>query len=197
VKRARWNRKYSSSELLWTATPNRFLVAEVAELEPGRALDLACGEGRNAVWLAERGWDVVGVDFADVGLRKAALLADQRGVKVALVQADLLDYEPERDAFDLVCILYLQLPEEERRPTLARASAAVAPGGTLLLVGHDRTNLERGHGGPDNPAVLLDPEEVAAELPGLELVKAERVLRPVDGAERPAIDTLVRAQRAP
>jgi SAM-dependent methyltransferase len=197
VKRARWNRKYSGSELLWTATPNRFLVAEVAELEPGRALDLACGEGRNAVWLAERGWDVVGVDFAEVGLRKAALLADQRGVKVALVQADLLDYEPERDAFDLVCILYLQLPEEERRPTLARASAAVAPGGTLLLVGHDRTNLERGHGGPDDPAVLLDPEEVAAELPGLELVKAERVLRPVDGAERPAIDTLVRAQRAP
>ena len=112
------------------------------------------------------------------------------------MQADLLDYEPERDAFDLVCILYLQLPEVERRPTLARASAAVARGGTLLLVGHDRTNLERGHGGPDDPAVLLDPEEVAAELPGLELVKAERVLRPVDGAERPAIDTLVRARRA-
>jgi SAM-dependent methyltransferase len=195
VKREDWNRRYAETGLLWTAMPNRFLVAEVADLAAGRALDLACGEGRNAVWLAERGWDVVGVDFADVALAKAAQLAAQRGVALELVHADLRDYEPEPRAFQLVCVLYLQLPAEERRGVLARAADALAPGGTFVLVGHDSTNLEHGHGGPSDARVLFTPEDVAGELPELELVKAERVLRPVDGAERPAIDALVRARR--
>jgi SAM-dependent methyltransferase len=195
VKREDWNRRYAETGLLWTATPNRFLVAEVADLTPGRALDLACGEGRNAVWLAEHGWDVIGVDFADGALAKAERLATQRGVTVAFVHADLLDYEPEQRSFDLVCVLYLQLPAEERGDVLARAAAAVAPGGTFFLVGHDSTNLAHGHGGPRDARVLFTPEDVAAELPELEVVRAERVLRPVDGADRPAIDALVRARR--
>jgi SAM-dependent methyltransferase len=195
MKRDDWNRRYAETGLLWTATPNRFLVAEVAKLPPGRALDLACGEGRNAVWLVERGWDVVGVDFSDVALAKAEQLAAQRGVTVELVHADVLDYEPEPRAFDLVCVLYLQLPADERRRVLAHAAAAVAAGGTFLLVGHDSTNLEHGHGGPSDARLLFTPEDVAAELPGLELLKAERMLRPVDGAPRSAIDALVRARR--
>lgn len=195
MTREEWNRRYADADLLWTAAPNRFLVAEVAELEPGRALDLACGEGRNAVWLAEQGWQVVGVDYSDVALRKAAGLAAERGVSVELVEADVLAYEPEPLGYELVCVLYLQLRAPARRRMLARAAAAVAPGGTFLLVAHDLTNLEHGHGGPSNPAVLLTPEEVGPELPELELVKAERVLRPVEGADRPAIDALVRARR--
>ena len=190
-----WNRRYSDTEQLWTATPSRFLVAETAELPPGLALDLACGEGRNAVWLAEQGWDVVGVDFAEVGLDTARRLATRRGVGVGLVRADLLAYEPEPLRYDLVCVLYLHLPADDRRRVLARAAGAVALGGTFLLVGHDLENLEHGHGGPSNARVLFTAAEVADELPGLELVKAERVLRPVDGAERPAIDALVRARR--
>ena len=190
-----WNRRYSDTEQLWTATPSRFLVAETAELPPGLALDLACGEGRNAVWLAEQGWDVVGVDFAEVGLDTARRLATRRGVGVGLVRADLLAYEPEPLRYDLVCVLYLHLPADDRRRVLARAAGAVALGGTFLLVGHDLENLEHGHGGPTNARVLYTADEAADELPGLELVKAERVLRPVDGAERPAIDALVRARR--
>jgi SAM-dependent methyltransferase len=197
MKRAEWNRRYADTELLWTASPNRFLVAEVGELPRGRALDLACGEGRNAVWLAEQGWTVVGVDFADVALAKAARLAAERGVDVELVHADLLQYEPQRLGYGLVVVLYLQLPADERRRVLARAAAAVAPGGTFLLVGHDLDNLEHGHGGPSDARVLFTPEDVAAELPGLEVVRAQRVLRPVDGAPRPAIDALVRARRSP
>ena len=195
MKREDWNRRYAEPGLLWSAAPNRFLVSEVNELAPGRALDLACGEGRNAVWLAERGWNVVGVDYSDVALAKAAELAAERGVAVDLVNSDLLDYAPEQRAFDLVCVLYLQLPAAERRRILERAAGAVASGGAFLLVGHDLTNLEHGHGGPSDPEVLLTPEDVAAELPGLEVVKAERVLRPVEGANRPAIDALVRAHR--
>jgi SAM-dependent methyltransferase len=195
VKRERWNRRYAEEQLLWSAGPNRVLAAETAELEPGRALDLACGEGRNAIWLAERGWRVTAVDFADVALAKAARIASERGVDVDFVHADLLAWEPPEQSFELVCVLYLQLPAADRRLVLGRAAAAVAPGGTLLLVAHDLTNLTEGYGGPDNPDVLLTPEDVAVELPGLEIERAERILRDVEGADRPAIDALVRARR--
>lgn len=190
-----WNRRYSSSELVWSAEPNRFLVAEVGELEPGRALDLACGEGRNAVWLAERGWKVTGVDFSAVGLAKARRLAESRGVEVEWILADVLDYRPRAEAFELGVVLYLQLPEDERRAAHAQASDALAPGGTLLVVGHDLTNLTDGYGGPTSPEVLFTPEDVVADLPGLTVERAERVFRPVavEGGEALAIDALVRA----
>lgn len=197
MEREEWNRKHREAGVLFGVEPNRFLVAEVEGLPPGRALDLACGAGRNAVWLAERGWRVTAVDFADVALRTARRLAEARGVEVEWVEADVREWVPGAAAFELVTILYLQLPAEERRLVLGRAAAAVAPGGTLLLVGHDRENLEGGWGGPKDPAVLLSPDEVAAELPGLEVEKAERVLRPVETeeGERDAIDTLVRGRR--
>lgn len=194
MRRSDWNKRYSGSELLWTAEPNRFLVAETESLTPGRALDLACGEGRNTVWLAERGWEVTGVDFADVGLEKARALAAARGVDATWVEADLLGYDPPHLAFDLVAILYLQLPAEERADVLRKAAAAVAPGGTLLVVAHDRSNLEHGHGGPQDERVLATPEEVAGDLSGLHIARAEVVERPTGDAV--ALDLLVRAQRS-
>jgi len=199
MKREEWNRRYEEKELVWTARPNRFLVAEVADLPPGRALDLACGEGRNAVWLAERGWQVTGVDFSDVAVAKAHRFAAARGVEVELLVADLVGYEPARDAYDLVIVFYLHVPAAERGPIVRRAAAAVAPGGTFLLVGHDLRNLEAGHGGPKDPTVLYLAEDVAADLVGtaLELERAGPVERPVETpeGERIAIDALVRARR--
>jgi len=179
---------------LFGVVPNRFLVAEVSGLAPGRALDVACGAGRNAVWLAEQGWGVLGIDFSDVALENARGLAAERGVDVEWVQADVRDWEPPARSFDLVVVLYLQLPAGELRPVLARAAEAVAPGGTVLVVGHHRENLDGGYGGPQDPRVLFTPEEVADALGGLDIEKAERVLRPVEG-ERDAIDALVRASR--
>jgi SAM-dependent methyltransferase len=195
VKRERWNERYAQPGLLWSARPNRFLVAEVSDLAPGRALDLACGEGQNGIWLAERGWDVVGVDFSDVAIAKGRERAARDGVDVELLVADLLDYEPAHDAFDLVLLLYFHLPPDELRVVLARAAAALAPEGTLLVIGHDRTNIEHGVGGPSDPTIQYTPDEIAAELTGLEIEKAERVYRDVADADRPAIDALVRARR--
>jgi 2-polyprenyl-3-methyl-5-hydroxy-6-metoxy-1,4-benzoquinol methylase len=194
VEQADWNRKHGEAGLLFGAEPNRFLVAEVAELPPGRALDLACGSGRNAVWLARQGWSVVAADFADVALEQARALADERGVEVKWVEADLREWEPHPRAFDLVVVLYLQVPAEELRPILRCAAEAVAAGGTMLVVGHHSDNLECGFGGPKDPRVLYTPEDVAASLDGLVVEKAEPVLRPVEG-ERDAIDVLVRARR--
>jgi SAM-dependent methyltransferase len=193
VRREDWDRRYSAVENLWSAKPNRFLVAEVAELEPGRALDLACGEGQNAIWLAEQGWTVRGVDYSGVAIDKARARAARDGVDVDFVQADLVEYEPEPVAFDLVLVLYLHIPANERPGVHAKAARAVAPGGTFLLLGHDLTNLTEGVGGPSDPELLYTPDDIAAELDGLEIVKAERVLRDVHDADRPAIDVLVRA----
>jgi SAM-dependent methyltransferase len=197
MDREEWNRRYAGRELLWTGEPNRFLVAETAALRPGRALDLACGEGRNAVWLAEQSWRVTGADFSEVALEKARRLADARGVEAEWVAADLLEYRPEPGAFDLVIVFYLQVPAAQRRTILRAAVEAVAPGGAFLLVAHDRANLEQGYGGPQEPAVLYTAEDVVADLDGLRIERAERVERPVqtpDG-DRIALDTLVRAVR--
>ncbi len=114
---------------------------------------------------------------------------------VDFAAVDLLVYEPEPGAYDLVLLLYLHLPPHERRLVLERASAAVAPGGTLLLVGHDLANMTDGVGGPSDPAIHVTPDQVAGELTGLEIEKAERVYRDVVGEDRPAIDALVRARR--
>lgn len=192
-----WNERYAQKELVWTAEPNRRFAAEVDGLEPGRALDFACGEGRNAVWLAERGWRVTGVDFSDVALETAARLAASRDVDVNWVVADVLDLEPEPGAFDLVAVLYLQLPREALLQTMRRAAVAVAPGGTLLVLGHDTTNLADGHGGPRDASVLYSAEDLVPALGDLVVERAEAVERsvPLEDGEAVAIDAFVRAHR--
>ena len=194
-----WDQRYKGRDLVWTSDASRFLVAEAESLAPARALDLACGEGRNAVWLAERGWRVTGVDFSEVGIEKARQLQDARRVHADWIVADLLDYQPEAHAFELVIVLYLQVPEAQRASILRRAAQAVAPGGVFLLVGHDSSNIEHGYGGPQDPAVLYTAEDVAGDLDGcgLRIERAEPVQRRVDtpGGRRIAIDALLRAAR--
>ena len=195
MRREDWDRRYAEAEHLWSAKPNRVLVAEAGSLPPGTALDLACGEGQNATWLAERGWRVTAVDFSEVAVAKARERARAAGVELDLVCGDLLDFEPEGGRYDLVVVFFLQLPTDERRIVLPRAARALAAGGTLLLVGHDLLNLTEGVGGPSDPNVLYTPEDVVEDLRGLEIEKAERILRDVSGADRPAVDVLVRARR--
>jgi SAM-dependent methyltransferase len=200
VDRQQWDERYSGAEFEWSMHPNQFVAAELAGLPPGRALDLAAGEGRNSVWLAERGWSVTAVDFSPVGLEKGRKLSAARGVgdsQVDWVVADLSEYEPAREAFELVLIAYLHLGAALRARVLAGAAAALAPGGTLLIIGHDLTNLTEGVGGPQSPDVLYTPEAVTAELPGLRILRAERVRRTVEreGGQATAVDTLVRAVR--
>jgi SAM-dependent methyltransferase len=200
VKAEDWDRRYEAAELIWTPRPNRFLVEEVAGLAPGTALDLACGEGRHAVWLAERGWQATGVDWSAVAIEKGRQLARAREVTVEWVVVDLNDWQPGGALWDLVLVFYLQLEPDERRAALAKAARAVAPGGTFLLVAHDTRNLTDGYGGPKTDRVLYTPDDVVADLEGsgLELERAESVNRPVETpeGEQIAIDALVRASRS-
>jgi SAM-dependent methyltransferase len=198
VDRQQWDELYASTDLVWTAEPNVFVARELGGLAPGRALDLGAGEGRNAIWLAERGWQVTAADFSAVALAKAAKLAAARGVTgITWVAADLRDYQPPPDSFDLVLLAYIHLPPAESTALLHAAATALAPGGTLLFVGHDRDNIAHGYGGPQEPAVLHQAAEVVAALPGLIIQQAgqERRAVPASEGERTAIDTLVRAQR--
>jgi SAM-dependent methyltransferase len=198
-----WNARYADAALVWSSTPNQWVESEVADLPPSRALDLACGEGRNALWLAARGWDVTAVDFAEVGLAKGraiqAARADADHLRVSWVCADVVTHEPERAAFGLVLACYLQLPADERRAALRRAAAGLAPGGTLLVVGHDSTNIAEGVGGPQEPKVLFTAADVLSDLAdlGLEVRRAGRVDRIVqtESGPRAARDALVRLRR--
>jgi len=196
-----WDERYGGDELVWTSTPNQFLVSAVVDLRPGRAVDLACGEGRNSIWLAEQGWQVTGVDFSSVGLAKADRLADHRGVRITWVEAAVADWAPPPDGFDLVAMLYLQLPQPARQDALSRAAVAVAPGGTLVVVAHDLDNLTHGYGGPQDPDLLYrasDVTEVAIDA-GLAVGRAEQAVRVVDtdSGSREALDTVVTARRPP
>lgn len=200
-----WNARYDTAELVWSGEPNLFLPPEVADLEPGRALDLASGEGRNAVWLATQGWQVTGVDFSSVGVQKGERLAAERGVDVEFVVGDATTWSPPEAGYDLVIVFYLQLPADQRRDAVATAVRALAPSGRLLLVAHDLHNLAEGYGGPQDAVVLTTSEAIVDDIAaacleyGVELVieRAERVDRVVATPEgdRIALDTLVRAQR--
>jgi len=194
---ADWNERYKETPSLWGTNANVFVADVFSGREPGRALDLACGEGRNALWLAERGWAVTAVDFSGAALAKARAQAGARSVTVEWVEADLTGYRPQPGAFDAVVIAYLHVPESSRTPILRGAADALAPGGTLLVVGHDATNPAEGVGGPQNPEILYTAQSLVAAVPGLQIERAGRAERTVAGADRPALDALLVATRPP
>ncbi len=201
MDRDAWDSRYAAPDLVWSATPNQFLEAEATGLTPGRALDVACGEGRNALFLGALGWQVTAVDFSAEGIATGRRRADEIGVEVDWVVADVVEWAPDPGAFDLVAICYLQLPRESLRTALGQSARALGPGGTLVAVGHDRSNLTDGYGGPQELSVLWTVDEIVSGIrSGIEDLVAERaevVQRRVstDAGERIALDTLVRARR--
>jgi SAM-dependent methyltransferase len=194
----RWDERYAGRDYLWDVGPNQFVERHCSELSPGTAIDLAAGEGRNAVWLAGLGWRVVAVDFSQVGLDKAGRLAADRDVadKVDLINADALTYEPA-EPVDLVVVSYLQLSPEEQRTALEHAATWLRPGGIVLVIAHDRSNSDAGYGGPTEPDRCYTVDATVAALDGLEITTAEITKREVDTEEGPrtALDTLVIARR--
>lgn len=159
-----WDERYSSSERIWSGRPNPQLVAEATGLPPGRALDVGCGEGGDAIWLAEQGWHVVGVDVSQVALDRAASHAPELAGRITWQQADLVHEPPEPDSFDLVTAHYMHLPPGPRARMFAGLVAAVRSGGTLLLVGHDAREVHVGPGRHQGPEVYFTAEELTGLL---------------------------------
>ncbi len=204
-----WDQRYQASEQVWPLEPNRWVVQEMSGRPTGRALDLATGEGRNALWLAEQGWAVTGVDFSRVGLDRASMLADasaskrQQPLDVTWVCADITSLELPSAEYDLVLLSYVQIQAYERTPLVRASAAALAPGGVLLVIAHDSTNLTEGHGGPQDPAVLYTAADLEKDLQdqisagALVVENSGRVARDVETAEGTAYawDVLFKVRR--
>lgn len=191
-----WDARYTDRPMVWGEAPNGYVTEHATHLPRGRVLDLACGAGRNAVWLATRGWAVTGADYSAVALATAAQVGEKAPKAVAArltwVQLDAVS-DDLGGPYDLVLHVYLHLPATQRRAVLAKACAALASGGVLLLVAHDATNPT---GGPQDPDVLYTPDDVVADLPAdFTVSRAEQALREVDGAPEPAVDCVVVARR--
>jgi 2-polyprenyl-3-methyl-5-hydroxy-6-metoxy-1,4-benzoquinol methylase len=199
-----WDERYRSHAALWSGEPNVHLVGEAAGLTPGTALDVGSGEGADAIWLAERGWQVTAVDFSAVALQRAADHARQRGSEVARriewVRQDLTTWDPGPERYDLVTAQYLHLPPASRRPLVRRLAATVAPGGTLLVAGHHPSDLQTTIPRPQDPDRYFTGGEVAAELdPGQwEIITDAAPGRTATDPEGRTViihDTVVRARR--
>ncbi len=197
-----WDARYASADLVWSAGPNMFVEQHASGLPVGRVLDVAGGEGRNALWLASRGWAATLVDFSAVALDRAERLWSERASALGSLVTRRADVTSESlgDADqDLVVVAYLQLAADGRRPALRASADAVAPGGRLLVVAHHTDNLADGYGGPQDAAYLYTEADVADDIAGsgLDVVTAQRVAREVttDAGPRTAWDALLLAVR--
>lgn len=198
-----WDERYRSSGRVWSGNPNPQLVAEVTGRPPGLALDVGCGEGADAIWLAQAGWTVVGADISGVALERAARHAGDTdpaaAARIEWRQADLLAAPPRPDSFDLVSAQFIQLPPDRRVPLFAALAAAVRAGGMLLIVGHHPSDLEAGVPRPPMPELFYTPEEIAAPLEGSWTIRTcaarPRPATTPDGTEVTVHDTVLAAVR--
>ena len=199
---ASWDARYASREQIWSGKPNHQLVAEAASLPPGCALDVGCGEGADALWLAARGWRVTAVDVSPVALARAAASAVGHGEEVASrvtwEHADVRTWSPELAGYDLVSAQFLHPAPDVRPQVVLGLAAGVAAGGVLLYVGHDPSDHSMGHG---HPELLASASEVAKlfdrQLWDVEIAEARSrsATHPADGRAVTLHDAVVRVRR--
>lgn len=188
-----WDARYADPARPWSDQPSSTVAEVLAARPPGRAIDLAAGDGRHAAWLATRGWQVIAVDFSPVGIGRGRAECERRGLTVDWVVADVNTWQPPpevlADGVDLVLLAYVHLPE----PIIARAASWLAPGGRLAVVGHALRNRTEGVGGPSDPALLHTEEQMRAAAAGMRIEQLGEVLRPTP--EGAAIDLALVARR--
>jgi SAM-dependent methyltransferase len=185
-----WDQQYGQHDQFWSGRPNPALMVEAAELTPGRALDVGCGEGADAIWLSQRGWHVTGLDVSQVALDRASQAADDQHVDVTWIRSSIAGFA-NREPHDLVCVLYPALPPQTPVDALLRC---VAPGGTLLVVGHAHVSRDHGHAHEE----FLEVGQIADQLGEdwiIEAYEQRPRIDPPKGAEH-VLDVVLRARRA-
>ncbi|WP_096302661.1 class I SAM-dependent methyltransferase [Jatrophihabitans sp. GAS493] len=196
---AEWDGRYAEQEQLWSGRPNGALVTEIAGLTPGRVLDVGCGEGADAVWLARGGWAVTALEVSDVALQRAIRHARDAGVEIRWVHAELEKAELAPGSFDLVSAQYPALPRTPDAAAERALLAAVAPGGVLLLVHHAGMETKHDHDSRFDPADYIWPAMVTALLDDdweIEVDEQRPRIAPEGGAGAHHVDDLVvRARR--
>ena len=202
---AYWDDRYGGHRHVWSGRPNPYLVSETADLTPGRAIDVGCGEGADAIWLAKQGWEVIGADVSPVGLKRAADNARAPGAEIAeritWCQVDLFaDKWTPLGTYELVSSQYLHLPPDQRAQAMQRLADAVAAGGDLLVAAHHPSDLEIPGLRPHVPELFCTADELAALLDDAdwEILTAAAPQRSVTGPEGTPVtirDTVLRARR--
>ena len=184
-----WDNRYASDRHPWGSTPPSALTSRIASFRPGRAIDLACGDGRNARYLADAGWEVEAVDFSPAAIEVAKAQAGSD--KISYTVADARTWQPAQPA-DLVVISFLHLPIDELIAVITAAGTWLRPGGHLLYLGHAQENFVYGVGGPPDPAVLPSAVDLAQASHGVRVIELAHLLRPQ--GDRQAVDILLHAQ---
>ena len=173
-----WNERYGSDDFAYGTEPNSFL-AENAKLLTGPVLSLAEGEGRNAVFLASLGLDVLGVDGSEVGLAKAQKLADSKGVAIRTEVADLATYQPPANFYGSVVSISAHLPSDVRRRLYPLVEQCLKPGGIILFEAYSKSQLSRNTGGPKDPDMLMTAVDIQKEFPNCEVLLCHEIEREV------------------
>jgi SAM-dependent methyltransferase len=174
-----WDERYNTAEYVYGTDPNEFLASAVTEIPRGRTLCIAEGEGRNAVFLAEHGHDVVAVDSSAIGLKKAGILASERGVNIETVVADLANFDIEPDSWDAIVSIFAHVPPAIRIPLHKKIVHGLKAGGMLVLEAYTPGQIELGTGGPAVPEMTMSLDVLQEELDGLEFVHAVELERDV------------------
>lgn len=193
-----WDEMYRSRDQVFSGAPNGVLVTEVSHLPPGQALDVGCGEGGDALWLARRGWQVTAVDISRVAVERAASAGADVAGRVAWACTDVTATPPPAGAFDLVSLQYFPLPRQPGHTALHGLLAAVAPGGTLLVASHDLADLPPHHEHGVDPTDYYQPHDIPRLLDRdwTVLVNETRPrTAPAPAGTQHVHDTVLRAQR--
>ena len=172
-KREHWDERYTKNNLKWSSGPNTLLESLVVGKPAGKVLDVASGEGRNALWLASRGWLVDAIDFSKIGIGKGRLMAAERNLEINWILADVCEQAFARAEYDLVIVLFLHTSIEERVIWLPAVIEAVALGGQFIYIAHDPSNIDRGVGGSQDRTLLPEVDDVCGMLGDFDILQAE------------------------
>ena len=199
-----WNKRYAATDVVWSWVPNQFVVADLADLAAGRMIDVAGGEGRNALWFAERGWQAENIEFADKALERFSNRAAELGLTASCIatEADVTGaFEAALAPADLAVMSYLQVPADQLHRAIVYTVANLRPGGTFYGIFHDLENLTNGYAGPQNPAVLVTADQLqdaALQLGMTDIVVRARPREVIDaeGVTHTARDVSIIATKA-
>lgn len=175
-----WNARYEESDYAYGTEPNRFFESQIRKLPVGKALFPAEGEGRNAVFAATLGWEVVAFDLSEAGKVKALKLAKTRGVSITYEVATLQEFESEKESFDSLVLVFAHFPSQFRKSFHQKLTTFLKPGGTLILEGFSKkhfayNSVNERAGGPKDPAMLFSKEELEEDFDGFEIQLLEEV----------------------